>query len=193
VDAALRIVRGAAPLLVHPGLEVFMRRSVAVATSAAIASLALSVLPASQASAQRCLSGSDVRGQVSTFVRGLHDEVKVKQIRQDVKGALVQSVKAARGAKADTPAESRGLGAEIRLLARQLKDAPGKVERAALIAEIQALQDQKKEARTTAADVQTLRTDVRKLGRVIAAKADTDAEGRQIAAYVHDLMAQFDS
>jgi hypothetical protein len=100
-------------------------------------------------------------------------------------------VKAARGAKADTPQESRGLGAEIRLLAHQLKDAPGKVERDALIAQIHALQDQKKAARTTAGDVQTLRTDLRTLAHDLASKADTDAQGRRVAAFVHDLMGQF--
>ena len=168
-----------------------MKRPVAMATTAAVASLALSVLPTADASAQRCLSGADVRGQVSAFVHGLQDEVKAPKTRHAVKGALVESVKAARGAKADTPAESRGLGSEIRLLARQLKNAPRKVERDALIAQIHALQDQKKAARTTAGDVQTLRTDLRSLGRDLARKADTDAQGRQVAAFVHALMAQF--
>ena len=149
-----------------------MNRSIAAATTAAVASLALSVVPTIPASAHRCVSGAEVRGQVSTFVRGLQDEIRSPQTRHAVKGALIESVKAARGAKADTPQESRGLGEQIRLLARQLKDAPGLVERNALIAEIHALQDQKKAARTTQEDVQTLRADLRRLGRSLAAKAE---------------------
>jgi hypothetical protein len=161
-------------------------------TAAAVASLAVSVLPAGDAAAQRCVSGAEVRGQVSAFVHGLHDEVTARQTRQAVKGALVESVRAARGAKADTQHESRGLGKEIRLLARQLKDANGKVEHDALIAQIHALQDQKKPSRTTAGDVHILRADVSRLGRDLKAKADTHAQGRQVAAFVHALMGQFD-
>jgi hypothetical protein len=168
-----------------------MKRSVAMATTVAVASLALSVLPAADASAQRCLTGADVRGQVSAFVHGLQDEVKAAKTRHEVKGALIESVRTARGAKADTPHESQGLGEEIRLLARQLKDAKTKVERDALIAQIHALQDQKKAARTTPDDVQTLRSDLRTLARDLSRKADTDARGRRVAAFVHDLMAQF--
>ena len=168
-----------------------MKRSLAIATTAALASLAFSVLPVADASAGRCVTGADVRGQVSAFVHSLNGEVKSPKTRHAVKGALIESVKAARGAKADTPLESRGLGAEIRVLARQLKDAKDKVTHDALIAQIHALQDEKKAAHTTDADVQTLRSDARRLGRDLAAKADTDARGHQISAFVHALMAQY--
>jgi hypothetical protein len=168
-----------------------MKRSLAAATAAALASLALSVLPTAPASAQRCVSGAELRGQVSAFVHGLRAELKSPEKRQAVKGALVESVRAARGAKADTPEESRGLGSEIRLLGRQLVDATDKLARDALIAEIHALQDQKKAARTTSDDVQTLRSDLRTLAHDLARKAETDAQGRQVSAFVHDLMAQF--
>jgi hypothetical protein len=143
------------------------------------------------ADAARCVSGADVRQQVSTFVRGLHDDV-APAARTAVKGAFVESVKAARGAKADTPQENRGLGKEISALARQLKDAPGLVERKALIAEIHALQDQKKANHVKHGEVvATIRADVAKVGRAIAKKTDSKAEGRQVAAFVHQLMAQF--
>ena len=169
-----------------------MKRLIAIATTAAVASLALSVFPTASASAQRCVSGSEVRGQVSAFVHSLKGDVKSAQKRHAVERALVESVKAARGAKADTPEESRGLGAEIRVIARQLKDATDKLTHDALIAQIHALQDEKKAAHTTDADVKQLRSDARTLGRDLAAKADTDARGRQVAAFVHALMAQFD-
>jgi hypothetical protein len=168
-----------------------MTRTTATA-AAALATIALSVTPVSPASAQRCVSGAEVRGQVSAFVHSLKGDVRAKATRHAVKGALIESVKAARGAKADTPHESRGLGKEIRLLARQLKDAPDKAAHDALIAQIHALQDQKKAARTTGHDVQELRSDLKRLGKDLAHKSDSDARGRQISAFVHDLMAQFD-
>jgi hypothetical protein len=159
--------------------------------SAALATLVLTVSPASPASAQRCVSGADVRGQVSAFVHSLKSEVHSKATRHAVKRALIESVKAARGAKADTPHENRGLGKEIRLIAHQLKDANGKVEHDALIAQIHALQDQKKAAHTSLQDVKTLRADMRRLAKDLAAKSDTHAQVRQVAEFVHNLMAQF--
>jgi hypothetical protein len=169
-----------------------MKRTGALVTTAALASLTMSVLSPGQASAQRCVWGENVRGEVAAFVHSLRDDVHSEKVRHKVRSAMVESVRAARGAKADSPAERRGLGAEIRVLARQLKDAKDKVARDALLAQIHALQDEKKAAHTDDGDVQELRSDVRALGKAISARADTRAEGRQVAAFVHDLMAQFD-
>jgi hypothetical protein len=169
-----------------------MKRSAAIATATTLVAVALSTVPVATASAHRCVSGADVRQQVSTFVHSLHGDSLTPKTRRAVKGALIESVKAARGAKADTPHENRGLGAEIRVLARQLGDTKDKVAHDALIAQIHALQDQKKAARTSGDDVQELRGDVRQLKRDLVAKANTDAQGRQVSAFVHALMAQFD-
>jgi hypothetical protein len=158
---------------------------------ASVATLGLAVTPVGSATAQRCVSGADVRGQVAAFVHSLKGDVS-PTARHAVKGALVESVKAARGDKAETPHESRGLGQEIRLLARQLKDSPDKATHDALIAQIHALQDQKKAAHTTGQDVKALRADLRQVARDLRAAADTPARGRQVSAFVHDLMAQFD-
>ena len=70
-----------------------------------------------------------------------------------------------------------------------MKNATNLVERKALIAEIHALQDQKKSAPTTSDDVQTLRSDIHRLGRSIEHRTDTAAEGRQVAEFVHTLLA----
>ena len=89
------------------------------------------------------------------------------------------------------PAEKAALGQQISALAKQLKDATNVVERKALIAEIHALVDQKKSAPTTADDVQTLRSDIHRLGRSIQHRTDTAAEDQQVADFVHTLLAQF--
>ena len=106
--------------------------------------------------------------------------------------ASCSAVKAARGAKADTASEKAALGQEIATLAKQLKNATNLVERKALIAEIHALQDQKKSAATTSDDVQTLRTDIHRLGRSIQHRTNTAVEDKQVADFVHNLLAQFD-
>lgn len=157
----------------------------------ALAAAVLPVIAATPASAAVCVSGSEIRQQVSTFVLSLRDDVKSPDARSAARAAFVQSVKAARGAKAHTPAEQAALGQEISALAKQLQNATNLVERKALVAEIQALTDQKKHAPTTADDVQTLRTDVHALGRSIQQRTSTAAEDNQVAAFVHTLIAQF--
>jgi len=149
------------------------------------------VVVSAPAEAARCLSGTEVRQQVATFVHGLRDDVKASDARVAARGAFVESVEAARGVKAETPEERRGLGEQISALARQLRNAPGLVERKALIAEIHALQEQKRQDHVSASDVRELKSDVKAVKRAIIAKVDTRAEGRQVAAFVHDLMDQF--
>ena len=156
------------------------------------AALVLPVTAATPASAARCVSGADIRQQVSTFVHSLRDDVKSPEARSAARAAFVQSVKAARGAKADTASEKAALGQEIAALAKQLKNATNLVERKALIAEIHALQVQKRSAPTTSADVQTLRTDIHRLGRSIQHRTNTAVEDKQVAGFVHNLLAQFD-
>jgi len=142
-------------------------------------------------SSAKCVSGAEIKQQVSTFVKSLRDDVKSADARRAASAAFVQSVKAARGAKAGTPAERAALGQQISALAKQLKSATNLVERKALIAEIQALVDQKKSAPTTSTDVQTLRSDVRALGRAIEHRTNTAAEDQQVADFVHNLLAEF--
>lgn len=166
----------------------------ALSIVAALAALALPVAvtaTVAPAGAATCLSGTDVKQQVSTFVRSLRDDVKSADARRAAAAAFVQSVKAARGAKAGTPAERAALGQQIKALAKQLRSATNVVERKALVAEIAALVDQKKAAHTTSDDVKTLRTDIHALGRAIQHRTNTTAEDRQVATFVHNLLAQF--
>ena len=156
-----------------------------------LAVLALPTATAAPASAATCLSGDQIKQQVSTFVHGLRDDVKSADARRAARAAFVESVKAARGAKADTPAERAALGQQISALAKQLKSGTNVVERKALIAEIAALVDQKKAAPTTATDRQTLRSDIHRLGRSVQHRTNTSAEGQQVADFVHNLLAQF--
>lgn len=166
----------------------------AIATLAAALVLPATTAATASTSAQAgatCVSGAQIKQQVSTFVKSLRDDVSSATARRASSAAFVQSVKAARGAKADTPAARAALGQEISALAKQLKSATNVVDRKALVAEIQALVDQKKSAPTTATDVQTLRSDIHGLGRAIQHRTTTSAEGQQVADFVHNLLAQF--
>jgi hypothetical protein len=163
----------------------------ALTVIAVLAALAVPTATTAPAGAATCLRGADVKQQVSMFVHSLRDDVQSSDARRAARAAFVESVKAARGAKADTPAERAALGQQISALAKQLKDATTVVERKALIAEIAALVDQKKSAATTSDDVQTLRTDLHRLGRSIQHRTNTAAEEQQVAAFVHSLLAQF--
>jgi hypothetical protein len=163
-----------------------------LAVAVAAAATLVPTLAASPADAARCVSGAEVRRQVSGFVHSIRDDVESPSARAAVRGAFVESVKAAKGAKADTPKEKKGLGKEISALARTLKDAETLVERRAIIAEIHALQEQKRADEVTSDDVDSLQADVKKVKRAIVKKTDTVGEGRQVAEFVHALMAQFD-
>jgi hypothetical protein len=168
-----------------------VKSRILVVLAASAATLA-PVAAASPADAARCVSGSEVRQQVSTFVHSIRDDVTSAPARAAVRGAFVESVKAARGAKADTPKEKKGLGKEISALANQLKDAETLVERKAIIAEIHALQEQKRAGEVTTEDVESIKADLAKVKRAIKAETDSKGEGKQVAAFVHALMAQFD-
>lgn len=167
-------------------------RSVVVALVATASVAGLVVVSAPAQAAARCVSGAAVRQQVATFVHSLRDDVKSSHARTAVRGAFVQSVRAARGVQADTRQERNALGKQISALATQLKNASNLVERKALIAEIRALQEQKQPGRVTSRDVQELKMHVRAVKAAIIAKVNTSSEGRQVAAFVHHLMAQFD-
>jgi hypothetical protein len=158
----------------------------------AMASATVPVVVSSPADAARCLSGAEIRQQVATFVHSLRDDVRSPDARVAVRGAFVQSVRAARGVKAETAAERRELGDQIAALAVQFDDAPGLVERKALVAEIHALQEQQRQDRVSRSDVRELEADVRAVKRAILTRVDTRREGQQVAAFVRDLIAQYD-
>ena len=89
------------------------------------------------------MSGAEVRTQVHALVASLRDDVKRKSSRAHLAAALVDALHTFRGADAGTAAERRGLGMEISALARQLKEAPDRVARKAIIVQILALTEQR--------------------------------------------------
>lgn len=169
-----------------------MRFRSLIAGVVAAASATAPVLMSSPAGAAGCGTDAEIGRQVAAFVHGLRDDVRSADARAAVRGAFVESVQAARGEKAQTPAERRALGEQISALAQQLNEAPGRVERKALIAQIHALQEQKRQDRVSASDVRELTADVRAVKRAVIARADTRREDRQVAAFVRGLIAQFD-
>ncbi len=167
--------------------------SVRSLVAGALAAAALTTAPvamATPAQAASCASGSEVRQQVATFVHSLRDDVPSARSRAAVRRAFVESVRTARGAKAGTAEERRALGREISALARQLHDAEGRVERKALVAEIHALQEQKRQDRVSAEDVEAIEADVVALRRAIIGRVDTTRERSQVATFARTLVAQ---
>jgi hypothetical protein len=169
-----------------------VNRKLAVSAIAATLTLVSPVVVTSSADAARCVSGADVRGQVAAFVHSLHDDVTSASTRGHVKSAFHETLKTVRGAKADTAEERRGLGREISALAKQKKDAADRVARAAINAQIHALQEQKRADHLTDKDVKAAEKDIKRLGKRLASKTDSRGEGRQVAEFVHAFMAQFD-
>lgn len=148
--------------------------------------------PASSALAtDSCVSGAEVRTQVHTLVSSLRDDVRSKAARADLAAALVETLKTFRGAHAETPAEGRGLGEEISALARQLKDAPTRVARKAIIMQIHALTEQREHGPFTDAERAALTAELTALKQAVVAKTDGGAEGRAVAAAFKALHAQF--
>jgi hypothetical protein len=172
-------------------MEEPLNRKLASSAVAVTLTLVSPVMMASSADAARCVSGAEVRGQVAAFVHSLRDDVANSSTRGHVRAALNDSVKTARGAKADTPKENRGLGKEISALARQKKDAEDRLARAAINAQIHALQEQKRADHLSDRDVKELEKDVKRLEKRLVAKTDSHGEGREISASVHAIMAQF--
>jgi hypothetical protein len=172
--------------------EIFMKRVISGGLVAGALVLTSSLVAVAPADAVRCVSGAEVRGQVSAFVHTLRDDVEKRKTRAAVRQAMVESVRTARGAKAGTPQERQGLGEEISALARQLEAAEDADARAAIRTAIHALQEQKRADRLTHQDVRQLKRDVRHVAHRLAEDTDTRGEGRQVAAFARALIDQFD-
>jgi hypothetical protein len=164
-------------------------RLVAVAASTLMMGMLSPATPAH--ATDSCVSGAEVRTQVHTLVSSLRDDVRSKSTRAELAAALVETLKTFRGAHAETPAERRGLGEEISALARQLKDAPNRVARKAIIAQIHALTEQREQGPFSEAERAALTADVAALKQAVVAKTDGGAEGRAVAAAFKELHAQF--
>lgn len=140
---------------------------------------------------ESCVSGAEVRTRVHALVSSLRDDVKSPSTRSALAAALVDTLKTFRGAEASSPAERRELGQEIAALARQLKDANTRVARKAIVLEILALTDQRRQGPLTTAEKTALDAAVAALKQAVVAKTDGGAEGRAVAAAFKSLHAQF--
>lgn len=140
---------------------------------------------------ESCVSGAEVRTQVHTLVSSLRDDVKSPSTRSALAAALVQTLKTFRGAESSSPAERRELGQEIAALAKQLKDANTRVARKAIVLEILALTDQRRQGPLTTAEKTALNAAVATLKQAVVAKTDGGTEGRAVAAAFKSLHAQF--
>jgi hypothetical protein len=156
----------------------------------ALVACSFSPLVTAQA-AEPCVSGAEVRAQVHALVAGLADDVRSRAVRAQVAAALVETLKASRGAKADTVAERRALGTEVSALAKTLKDAPGLVERKAIVVQIRALTSQRQQGPVTAAQRTRADAALAALKKAVVAKTDGGAEGRAVAASFKALHDQF--
>ena len=140
---------------------------------------------------ESCVSGAEVRTEVHALVSSLRDDVRSRSSRAALAAALVETLKTFRGAEASSPAERRELGQEISALAKQLKDADSRVARKAIVLEILALTEQRRQGPLTTAEKTALDAAVTALKRAVVAKTDGGAEGRAVAAAFKSLHAQF--
>jgi len=140
---------------------------------------------------ESCVSGAEVRSRVHALVSSLRDDVKSPSTRSALAAALVETLKTFRGAEATSPSERRELGQEIAALARQLKDANTRAARKAIVLEILALTDQRRQGPLSTAEKTALNAAVTALKQAVVAKTDGGAEGRAVAAAFKSLHAQF--
>jgi hypothetical protein len=165
-------------------------RITAAAFSAAL--LAPGLIAAPAAADETCRPGAQVREMVAAFVADIRDDVQSDRARAATRLALVESMRTFRGARADTAEERRGLGEQISALARQQNDAATRVEGKALAAAILALTERRERGGTfNAEERQELRGAIAGLKRAIVNRADSAAEGEELARAIRDLVQQF--
>ena len=166
------------------------RMRVAAVAAATLLTSSLGSMAPVQAQ-ESCVSGAEVRTQVHALVSSLRDDIKSSSTRSALAAALVDTLKTFRGAEASSAAERRELGQEIAALAKQLKDANTRVARKAIVLEILALTDQRRQGPLTTAEKTALNAAVAALKQAVVAKTDSSAEGRAVAAAFKSLHAQF--
>jgi hypothetical protein len=165
-------------------------RITAAAFSAALLAPGLIASPAT--ADETCRPGAQVREMVADFVASIQDDVQSDRARAATRLALVESLRTYRGARADNAQERRELGQQISALARQQSNADTRLGGKALSAAILALTEQRERGGTfNAEERQELRGAIAGLKRAIVNRADTAAEGEQLAAAIRDIVQQF--
>lgn len=168
-----------------------MKRTKSLPAAVAVAAMAVGGLAPVAAAAEPCLSGADVRAQISELVAGLTDDVRSDRARAAAKSALVESLRTYRGQRADSAEERQALGQEIAALASRQAETENRVEGRALAVEILALTEQREKGRFTAEERAELRDELRGLRRAAVARTSSDAEAQAVADAFKALHEQF--
>jgi len=138
-----------------------------------------------------CPTDHGAKAQVAVLVAQLHDVVQSQKARAATRHALVRSMHALRGEGAKTKADRVNLGQQISALAKTLHDAPGLVERKAIVASIHALQAQKQHGPMTHAERAQLKADNAALEKAVLSKVDNKAEIKAITAQFRKIHESF--
>jgi hypothetical protein len=159
-----------------------------VASVAAAAVLGMSLPTGSAVAAEeRCVPGQQVSAAIQALLDELRGEVPPSAGRA-VGHALKEAVQTFRGADADTAAERRQLGAEIRALVSRRADTESTVKRKAITVEVKSLQEQRERGRFTAAEKRELRAALQGLRAAVVAEADNPGVGRTLSAELRELL-----
>ena len=173
------------------GALVKTRMRVAAVAAATLMTSSLGSMAPVQAQ-ESCVSGAEVRTQVHALVSSLRDDIKSSSTRSALAAALVDTLKTFRGAEACEPGRAtRARSGDRRSRQEQLKDANTRVARKAIVLEILALTDQRRQGPLTTAEKTALNAAVAALKQAVVAKTDSGAEGRAVAAAFKSLHAQF--
>ena len=168
-----------------------MHAGIRIASVASAGALLRLPLTHGRLRAESCASRSGVRTQVADLVQSLRDDVTSRPARVATAHALVETVHTFRGKDAETAAERRELGGQISALAKQLQEAPTRVERKALVLQIKALREQREPGGFTAEERAELRAALAALREALVGSTDSSAEASAVADAVRALQAQF--
>jgi hypothetical protein len=165
-------------------------RIAAAAFSGAL--LAPGLIAAPAVADETCRPGAEVRDLVAAFVADIKADVRSDRARAATRLALVESMRTFRGERATTAAERRGLGEQISAIARRQSETENRVEGQALAAAIVALTEQRRGGPSfNAEERQELRGAIASLKRSIVSRADTAAEGEELAQAIREIVQQF--
>jgi hypothetical protein len=158
---------------------------------AAASALVFSFTTVSAGAAEACVPGAEVRERVHSVVAGLREDVPSASARSALAEALVDALRAARGVDADTAAERKALGEQIKALRAELAEGAGKVEREALRVDIKALVEMRERGAFTAVEREAIREALDNLRQAVVAKTDRRAEDRGVSALFKALGTHF--
>ena len=167
-----------------------MTRRSRILSLAAASALALSLSPASPASAAPCASRTEIHSMIAELRADMRDDVKSRHARSATAEAVHEVIAAFRGAQADNPQERRILGREISAKLRELRASRNQVEKKALGLEVKALRQQRQPGKMSRADRNQLKAAFAALKSAVLSKTNPGAERRQLQRDIRELRAQ---